>query len=236
MIMLGTFQSSPILWTVSVLVALMTSFYMFRLLFIVFWGKAFLPEDPHHPVHESSGSMTIPMMVLAALSVVGGMIGIPHLLGGNDMIHDYLSPVLAASEAVFKKGSAEVNIPTEFGLMLLPLVMIFIIIYGAYVLYAKKQYVFQADRQPSFVEKLITRKFYVDELYEMLIQQPISRLSLFFHDVIEVKMIDRLVNNTGNLIVWAGKNIRYIQTGNVGVYLFFMVVSIIIILFYNLFN
>jgi NADH-quinone oxidoreductase subunit L len=236
MIMLETFQSSPVMWTLSVIVALMSSFYMFRLLFIVFWGKAVLQEDPHHPVHESSKSMTIPMMILAVLSVFGGMIGVPILIGGNDMIHGYLSPILAASESVFKKGSAEVNIPTEAELMLLPLGLILLAIYAAYILFVKKQYILQAGRRPSFVENLIIRKFYVDELYEMLIQKPISRLSLFLHDVIEVKTIDRLVNNTGNLIVWAGKNIRYIQTGNVGVYLFFMVASIIIILFYNLFN
>jgi NADH-quinone oxidoreductase subunit L len=180
--------------------------------------------------------MTIPMMFLATLSVIGGIIGIPRLLGGNDMIHGYLSPVLAASETVFKKGSAEVNLPVEIGLMVLPLALILLTIYYAYFLFAKKQYVFKAESRPSFVEKLITRKFYVDELYEMLIQQPISRLSLYFHDVIEEKIIDRLVNNTGNLIVWAGKNIRYIQTGNVGVYLFFMVLSIIAILVFNLFN
>jgi len=72
--------------------------------------------------------------------------------------------------------------------------------------------------------------------YELIIQRPVAGLSTFFHDVIEIKAIDRFVNQTGNLVVWAGKNIRYIQTGNVGAYLFFMVVSIILILFFNLFK
>jgi NADH-quinone oxidoreductase subunit L len=235
-IMLGTFESSPVLWIVSVLVALMTSFYMFRLLFTVFWGKAIVSENKYHPVHESPKSMTIPMMVLAALSVFGGMIGIPQLLGGSDRIQDYLAPIFAASASILKQHPSEVNVSSELALMLVPLILIFIVIYAAYLLFAKKRLVQLEDKPRSFFENLITRKFYIDELYEIIIQQPVSRLSIFFHDVIEIKIIDRLVNNTGNMIVWAGKNIRYVQTGNVGVYLFFMVVSIITILFFNLFN
>ena len=235
-IMLGTFESSPVLWIVSVLVALMTSLYMFRLLFTVFWGKAIVSENKHHPVHESPRSMTFPMMVLAALSVFGGMIGIPQLLGGSDRIQDYLAPIFAASSSILKQHPSEVNVSSELALMLVPLILIFIVIYAAYLLYAKKRLVQLEDKPRSFFENLITRKFYIDELYEIIIQQPVSRLSIFFHDVIEIKIIDRLVNNTGNMIVWAGKNIRYVQTGNVGVYLFFMVVSIITILFFNLFN
>jgi NADH-quinone oxidoreductase subunit L len=236
MILLATYQSSPLLWTVSVLVALMTSFYMFRLLFIVFWGKAAYNEDAHHPVHESPQSMTFPMMVLAALSVVGGLIGIPHLLGGSDKIQEYLSPIFAASEPVLKQGLAEVNTPAEFGLMLVPLALIFIVIFIAYKLYVKKRSDLQEEKERSLIENMVFNKYYIDELYESVVQKPIAGLSTFFHDVIEVKVIDWLVNNTGSLVIWAGKNIRYVQTGNVGVYLFLMVISIIMILFFNLLN
>ena len=90
--------------------------------------------------------------------------------------------------------------------------------------------------QKSFIERLIYNKFYIDEHYQVFILQPISKLSVFFHDVVEIKIIDRFVNNIGKTVVWTGKNIRYMQTGNVGVYLFFMVISIILILFFNLFN
>jgi NADH-quinone oxidoreductase subunit L len=69
-----------------------------------------------------------------------------------------------------------------------------------------------------------------------MVQKPVAGLSNFLHDVVELKVIDRFVNQTGNLVVWMGKNVRYIQTGNVGAYLFYMVISIILILFFNLFN
>ncbi|MEI6140486.1 MAG: NADH-quinone oxidoreductase subunit L [Mariniphaga sp.] len=234
MILAGAFEASPVLWAVSVLVALMTSFYIFRLLFIVFWGETRHKEDHHYPVHESPKTMTVPMMILAGLSVIGGLVGVPHLLGGSDRIHEYLSPIFAAS-ATLNNTMTELSSQTEWLLMIVPLLLIIGMIYLAYSLFVKKP-VADELKQKSFVERLIYNKFYIDEHYQVFILQPISKLSVFFHDVIEVKIIDRLVNNIGKTVVWMGKNIRYMQTGNVGVYLFFMVVSIILILFFNLFN
>jgi NADH-quinone oxidoreductase subunit L len=234
MILVGAFENSPLLWAVSVLVALMTSFYIFRLLFVVFWGEARQKEDHHHPVHESPKTMTVPMMILAGLSVVGGLIGVPHLLGGSDRILEYLSPIFAASTAL-KSATHEISVQTEWLLLIVPLLLILGMIYLAYSMFVKKP-VADDLKQKSFIERLIYNKFYIDEHYQVFILQPISKLSVFFHDVIEVKIIDRFVNNIGKTVVWTGKNIRYMQTGNVGVYLFFMVISIILILFFNLFN
>ena len=234
MILAGAFETSPLLWAVSVIVALMTSFYIFRLLFVVFWGATRQKEDPHHPVHESPKTMTVPMMILAGLSVVGGLLGVPHLLGGRDRIHEYLSPIFAASVAI-KNTTTEISSQTEWILMVVPLLLILGMIYLAYSMLVKKP-VTDERKQKSFFKDLAYNKFYVDELYEAIVQRPVSALSVFFHEVIEVKIIDRFVNNTGKLVIWTGKNIRYMQTGNVGVYLFFMVVSIILILFFNLFN
>ncbi len=235
MILLGAFHSGLFLWILSALAALMTSFYIFRLLFIVFFGKP-VEIDTKHPVHESPKSMTVPMAVLAILSVCGGLIGVPALLGGNDRIQTFLSPLFASSESMMKQDAVPMNESTEFWLMIGPLLLIIAIIILAYSLYVKKIIISPVESKRSFVENLLYRKFFVDELYEYTIQKPVAGLSTFFHDVIELKVIDKFVNRTGNLVVWIGKNIRYVQTGNVGVYLFFMVVSIILILFLNLFK
>jgi NADH-quinone oxidoreductase subunit L len=235
MVLLGAFHSGPILWSLSVLAALMTAFYIFRLLFIVFWGKAANP-DTSHLVHESPKSMTIPMSVLAVLSIFGGLVGVPLLLGGSDRIQAFLAPLFAASESFMVREAKPVSEQTELWLMIVPLLLILAVIYWSYSLYVKQRVQDQAESERSFVRNLIYRKFYIDELYEMAIQKPVAGLSTFLHEVIEVRMIDRLVNQTGNLVVWIGKNIRYVQTGNVGVYLFYMVVSIILILFLNLFK
>ncbi len=235
MILLGAFHSGYVLWALSVVAALMTAFYMFRLLFIVFWGKAAIPADPKHPVHESPKSMTVPMSVLAVLSVIGGLVGVPALLGGNDRIQTFLAPLFASSEGIFKNG-ANAGESTEIWLMLVPLLLILAVIGLAWSLYVKNRAIGQAEPERSFIRNVIFRKFYVDELYEIAIQKPVAGLSTFFHDVVELKVIDRFVNQTGNFVVWIGKNIRYVQTGNVGAYLFYMVISIILILVLNLFK
>jgi NADH-quinone oxidoreductase subunit L len=233
---MATYQSNPVLFAVSVLVALMTSFYMFRLLFIVFWGKPSVAENPHHPVHESPKIMTIPIMVLAFLSIAGGFIGVPHLLGGSDRIQHYLAPIFADSRSVLESAAGDVGHLLELVLMLVPLVLIVLVIYAAYHKFVVKRDLVQSEKELSGFRNLIAKKYYIDEHYEWAIQKPIVWLSGFLHDVVEVKWLDKLINNTGNFVVWAGKNIRYIQTGNVGVYLFLMVVSIILILFLNLYT
>jgi NADH-quinone oxidoreductase subunit L len=180
--------------------------------------------------------MLIPMSVLAVLSLFGGLLGVPHLLGGSDRINGYLAQLFSFSEAVMKHGSAEVSGPTELWLMAIPLLLILVIIYLTWSVYVKNRNVSLAEPERSFISNLIFRKFYIDELYETLVQKPVAGLSTFFHEVIELKVIDRFVNQTGSLVVWIGKNIRYVQTGNVGAYLFIMVISIILILFLNMFK
>jgi len=235
MILLGAFHSGYLIWTLSVVAALMTAFYMFRLLFIVFFGEAAHSDSKHH-VHESPKLMTVPMTVLAVLSVIGGFVGMPALLGGSEKIGTFLEPLFGGSESLIKHGSSELSGQPEILLMLIPLLLILVAIYLAYSFYVKNRHVSQVETERSLVGNIIYRKFYVDELYETVIQKPIAGLSTFFHEVIELKVIDRVVNQTGVMVVWIGKNIRYVQTGNVGAYLFYMVISIILILILNLYK
>ncbi len=92
-------HGSPLLWFVGVAGAGLTAFYMFRLIFMTFWGECRADEHTKHHIHESPRSMTIPLIVLAGLAVVGGWIGIPSALGGGDTFHHFLAPVLSPSEA-----------------------------------------------------------------------------------------------------------------------------------------
>lgn len=235
MILSGAFHASPVLWILSVIAALMTAFYMFRLLFIVFWGRSPEKEQAAHPVHESPRTMTIPMAILAFFSIAGGLVGVPHLLGGEDRIATYFNPLFGSAEATIAQHGATVSEQTELWLMS-PVILIFIIAFVGYRVFVTKREKREAPVKHSYLANLLYKKLYVDELYEMVFQKPVAALSTFFHDEIEVKWIDRLVNKTGDLVVWLGKNIRYMQTGNVGAYLFYMVISIILILFFNLFN
>jgi len=236
MILLGTFHNRPVLWVLSVVAALMTAIYMFRLLYVVFWGKAAVAENPKLPVHESPKSMTVPMTILAVLAVFGGLLGVPHLFGGEDRIQSFLAPNFSASESLLKHGEAASQGQTELWLMIIPLLLILGLIFLVWTRFVKNRSIAQDEPERSFVANLAYRKFYFDELYQQLIEKPVASLSSFFHDVIEIKVIDRVVDQTGVFVVWIGRNIRYMQTGNVGAYLFYMVISIILILFFNLFN
>ena len=101
----------------------------------------------------------------------------------------------------------------------------------------------RARRQPEllpdsakrpFLVNLLSKKYYIDELYDHIIVKPILWLSRFFHEVVEIRFIDRFVNGVGNMVVWTGNTVRYIQTGNVGFYMFMMILGVILILFLNI--
>lgn len=235
LILLAAFEKSPLLWAVATGVALLTSLYMFRLLFIVFFGKEHGASHAHHHVHESPKSMTIPMMVLAVLSVIAGFIGLPQLMGGSDHFGEFLAPVFAQSTTILNANAHEVGHATEWLLMLVPVALIAVIVLVAYRVFAVKNQLPVADDQKRpFFSNLGYQKFYIDELYDLTIVRPLAYLSDFFHNVIEVKVIDRLVNLTGDFVVWSGMTVRKMQTGNIGTYLFIMVFSIVAILLINL--
>ena len=85
----------PVLWVIGWVTAGMTAFYMFRLVYMTFFGESRVSHEAEHHLHESPPSMTVPLMILAALSVVGGWIGVPAVLGGSDRFAQFLEPVIA---------------------------------------------------------------------------------------------------------------------------------------------
>jgi NADH-quinone oxidoreductase subunit L len=233
MILIGAFEANSIFWIIAVIVSLMTTFYMFRLLYIVFWKRS-NNEELH--AHESPKNMTIPLMILAVLSVLAGGFGIPLVFGGNDIIGNFLSPIFAESTNIIKINAHEISHNTELLLMFIPVIFVFVVVYLAYYVYVKQKKLPEADNQKRpFFSNIFFKKLYFDEIYNALFVKPALWLSDFLHNIIELKVIDRMVNQAGNLVVWTGKTIRYIQTGNVGFYLFAMVISIILILIFKLF-
>ncbi|RYY72936.1 NADH-quinone oxidoreductase subunit L, partial [archaeon] len=93
-ILAHAFEHSPFLWGITLVAALMTTFYMFRLLFLTFFGSFRGTEHQRSHLHESPLVMTIPLMILALLSAIGGFIGIPKVLGGHNFLGQFLSPVI----------------------------------------------------------------------------------------------------------------------------------------------
>jgi NADH-quinone oxidoreductase subunit L len=224
-----SFASSPILWTIGAVTAFLTAFYIFRLFIMTFEGKPRF--DVHHlHVHDAPPTMLIPLWALAALSFVGGWIGIPSMLGGGDNFDKFLEPVFDSAQAkmpsmFFTESS------TEYILMIVSVLLCVAGIYVAYVAYKKKPELSAKLRKAvgDFYE-IILNKYYIDEIYRAVIVQPIVYVSdKYLRRGLDEIVIDGTVNGTGKTIAFIGKMVRKIQTGFVQNYALVFVIGIVII-------
>lgn len=226
-ILAHVYMHDKVMWAIAVFGAFLTAFYMFRMLFLTFFGKYRGTHHAEEKIHESPKSMTIPLIVLAVLSAIGGMIGIPETLGGNHWLSHWLAPVI--------KHTAEApDHATEYALMAVSVVGVLVSIAFAYVKYIKQNHVPIPDEgKRSALANLSYNKFYFDEIYDLLIRKPLDALSTFFYKIIDNKIVDGIVNGLGWSTSEASKGLRLVQSGNVGFYIFMMVVGIISLLLYT---
>jgi NADH-quinone oxidoreductase subunit L len=214
-ILISAFHHNPVLWAVASIASVMTAFYMFRLVYVTFFNDFRGTEEQKHHLHESPALITIPLIILAILAVVGGVISIP----GNSWLNHYLAPVMAAPAAHHELGS------TEYMLMGIAIAGAFIGIGIAYFKYKSKQEVPPADAEYAGVSKVLYNKFYVDEFYTAIIVKPIYFIGGIFKNVTEV-IISGLVTGLGNLASALGSEGRNLQNGSVGFYLLVFVLGI----------
>jgi NADH-quinone oxidoreductase subunit L len=231
-ILAHAYEKSPLLWALGVVGALMTTFYMFRLLFLTFTGSFRGTEDQKHHLHESPLIMTIPLMVLAVLSVVGGFIGVPEVLGGSNKLAEYLSPV------IFSLGEKEtahaLSHSTEYMLMGISTGLVVVTIIVAYILYVSKKSLPVAEGKEAGIQKVLYNKYYIDELYDSIVVKPLKALSGFSSRVLDNVVVDGIVNGVGKGVEAGSKVLRYSQSGSISTYLFAMVIGIILLLIVNL--
>jgi NADH-quinone oxidoreductase subunit L len=220
-ILLAAFMNNKILYAIALFTAMLTAFYMFRLFFITFTGKFRGTEEQAHHVHESPAPMTIPLIILAVLSIIGGFVGVPELLmKGGDKLTSFLSPV------VINHGEHEVAHSTEYLLMGLSTALMIVMIIFAWVKF--RNYSKERAEAGGF-GKVLENKWYVDELYENVVVNPLSRVGKFFRSVIENDVIDGFVNGVGRAVNYGGRQLRLLQSGQVGNYVLLMVISMLVI-------
>ncbi|MDE2392987.1 MAG: NADH-quinone oxidoreductase subunit L [Cytophagales bacterium] len=226
-ILASLYHHDPIMWGLAIIGSALTSFYMFRVFILTFYGEFRGTEKQAHHLHESPITMTLPLIILAVFSVGGGLINLPHFAGGNEFLAHWLAPLLPeAGEA------GEVNfLSLEGGA---PLLAAFLPAFLAIYVFGMQKSVPAEDAEISGIQKVIYHKFYIDELYDMLFVKPIAFLSNFFFQVIDFLVIDLFVEGLGRFVKYASSEFRRAQTGNVGIYLFCMVAAIVVILFVSL--
>jgi NADH-quinone oxidoreductase subunit L len=211
------------MWCLAIVGSALTSFYMFRVFILTFFGDFRGTDAQAHHLHESPLSMTFPLMVLAILSVIGGLINLPHFAGGNEFLAHWLAPILPETGE-----AAEVSLVSlEMGA---PLLAAFLPAFFAIYLFGMQKSVPASDESISGIQKLVYNKFYIDELYDFLIVKPITVIGNFCFQVVEFLVIDLIVEGIGRIVQYASTELRRIQTGNVGYYIFIMVISITLII------
>jgi NADH-quinone oxidoreductase subunit L len=229
------FNRNTTLYFLALAGAIMTSLYMFRLYYLTFHGRFKGTAEQKHHLHESPSVMLVPLFILAGLSIAGGVINLPVFMRGTAWLQSFLAPVFSDAIPHLKPPEFEHEPGLEWLLVGISVVCVGCVVPVAYLWYVLSQE--EERREPSwlsFLRKIPTNKYYIDELYDALVVRPVMSLSKGFHETIEKKIIDRVVDGAGALVVRAGNTIRYLQTGHVGFYVFIMVAGIIAVLIFNM--
>lgn len=230
-ILAAAYKANPILYYLGTFGALLTAFYMFRIYAMTFLGKFRGTEEERHHLHESPKLMTIPLSVLAILAAVAGFIGIPEVFAPNaHALENFLNPVFAASAQL--KPTIELAHSTDIMLMAVSAILVILVIIWAWTRFSK----YENNGQPATgFAKILERKWYVDELYDAVIVNPLMQLSAFLKNIFDRYVIDGIVNGVGRFIQYSSRQIRLVQNGQVGSYILMMVVSLVVlfVVFWN---
>jgi NADH-quinone oxidoreductase subunit L len=222
---------SPVLWGLGVLTAGLTSFYMFRLLFLTFFGAE--RYDEHHVhVHESPKNMTIPLIVLAILSVCGGWMAAPQLFGGVNHFQQFLAPVLAtgaepAAAAAESSGGGGEILQALLGAPVIAGLLGFFLAWWFYIKSPEAPKKLADSLSPLY--KLFSGKYFIDELYQAAIVRPLVWISdkVLWHAVDE-RAIDGAVNGVAFVSRETGDRVRRATTGNIRSYATWIVLGVLV--------
>jgi NADH-quinone oxidoreductase subunit L len=223
-ILAGAYAHSPILYAVVLFAALLTAFYMFRLYILTFTGSFRGTDEQEHHLHESPVAMTIPLIILAILSVIGGYVGVPEALGGHHELAAFLSPVVGVSEHHLSHS-------IEYLLMGISTVLVLVAILVAWISFRK----YKVAGESGGLAKFLENKWYVDELYQAVVVNPLRAVSAFFSNTLERKGIDGVVNGVGRAVNYGSRQLRWLQSGQIGAYILLMVLGMLALFIIQLF-
>ena len=227
-ILTALWAKSPIIWGLTLFSAALTGVYMFRLLFLTFFGKFRGTEEQKHHLHESPISMTLPLVVLAILSIVGGFLNLPHFLGEgtSQKLAHWLHPIYVPGIA-----HPEVEFGTEMILLAFTIIMVIVIFFVLRNIYITKKKMALPEEEYKGLERLSAKKLFVDEFYNATVVKPVEGLG---HGT---RMFDKLLNKFFDYIgfgaVDSGRTFKKFQNGNVENYVLIMSLAIGLILIVN---
>jgi len=234
-ILVAAFAKNPIYWVMLFILAATTAAYMFRLYYLTFHGEFRGTEEQKHHLHESPMNMTLPLIVLAILSVIGGFINLPHFIGHGHYakLMEWLKPVLTPES--FKQMEmtlSGVDFNTEMILLGATILMFFTVWFIVKNMYVNKKKMALAEEEYTGWEKLSAKKLYVDELYNALIVKTFEGLGRG-GKMFDKGVLDRFVDYIGEGAEDSGRSMKRVQNGNVENYVLIMTLAVGIILIVN---
>jgi NADH-quinone oxidoreductase subunit L len=229
-ILAGAFAKSPVLYVIGLGTALLTAFYMFRLYATTFRGSFRGTAEQEHHLHESPAAITIPLVILAILSIVGGYVGIPEFIQhGAHSLQTFLAPVFEESNRLLKPHTPSHS--TEWMLAGISTVLILAVVFIAWNRFSKRP---ETGEATGF-GKVLQEKWYVDELYQKIIVGPLNSLGSFLANVFERSVVDGIVNGVGRLLNYSSRQLRLLQSGQVGSYVLLMVAGMLLFFVFQFF-
>lgn len=233
-ILAQAFAHHPLVWAVTVIISLLTAFYMFRLFFLVFQSSPRAGAERMAQAHESPKSITFPLIKLAILSAIGGLMNVPAIFGGGSWLQNFLHPVTASAAGVSEHALSH---ETEYMLMAIMVGLTLLVIFLAYNRYVGKKHVpvTEGATLPA-LHRMSYHKFYIDELYDGIIRKPLLYTADVLDRVVERLGIDALVNGVGQVVISGSEKLRWLQYGRIGFYVFIMVIGIVLILTWSVFT
>jgi NADH-quinone oxidoreductase subunit L len=228
-------HESPLLGWLAIGSSVITVFYMFRMLFLTFWGdfRGGSAEEKH--LHESPPAMTIPLIVLAGLAAFSGLLGWPQFSDAANFLPNrfeaFLHPVLGASEHAIAMTLGNQGVE----MVIITTLVLFTIGLTYWVYVTKGSRPSATEREMGPIRRLIYNKFYMDEIYQLVVTKPLDGLSRFAGSFVEPKVIDGFVEGLGLGMQDLGQLARKLQTGRLAFYFLAMVVGMAAIILYRLF-
>lgn len=218
-------HGSKFLWVLGVLTAMMTAFYMTRLMALTFWGKSRVDEHTHP--HESPAIMTIPLIILALFSITAGYIGIP-----THWLEEWLSGIIP----IHNPETFTADHHTEIILMCVSTVLALSSALFAYFSYRNLKTA--EDRKAKFksLHHSLENKWFIDEIYEAFFVRPIKRMSISLWKGFDIAVIDNIVLGFGRISLLSGRTARLVQTGSLQIYILLFVLGMVLTVGYFIYG
>jgi NADH-quinone oxidoreductase subunit L len=231
-ILAASWTYSPVIFSILAITSVLTAVYMFRLYWLTFYGKFRGTHHQKEHLHESPASMTVPLVLLAIFAAVAGFLGMPEwmneLFGTHHMFHHFLAPVIYSPKEFLLSHTF------EFSLLSSTILALLVIYFFTRKMYVTDNVIPEDDSTAKSFQKILVKKYYVDEIYDAIIRKPLDVISALLYKIVEVGIIDNIVNGIPKATNAASSGLRLLQAGRLGFYLVVMVVGIIAVFVFKM--